>query len=95
MKKSARTKATVNTRRTVAVCIGDAGTLVGELTYVKQGARENSTFAYAPAWLARPDRFTVSPDLDLTPDYQRRRAPTAQDSVFHHALADTVPDTCR
>ena len=93
MKKPASTKAAVNARRTMAVCIGNAGTLVGELTYVRQGARENTTFAYDPAWLARPDRFTVSPDLDLTPDYQRRRAPTAQDSVFHHALADTVPDT--
>lgn len=92
MKKSASTKESVNIRHTVAVCIGNAGALVGELTYVKQGARENTTFAYAPAWLAHPDRFTVSPDLDLTPDYQRRRAPTAQDSVFHNALADTVPD---
>jgi serine/threonine-protein kinase HipA len=93
MKKPAtRPKESVNIRHTVAVCIGNAGALVGELAYVKQGARENTTFAYAPAWLARLDRFTVSPDLDLTPDYQRRRAPTAQDSVFHHALADTVPD---
>ena len=93
MKKPASTKAAVNIRHAVAVCIGDAGTLVGELTYVKQGARENATFAYHPTWLARPDRFTVSPDLDLTPDYQRRRAPTVQDPVFHLALADTVPDT--
>ena len=93
MKKLASTKEAVNIRHTVAVCIGNAGTRVGELTYVKQGVRENTTFAYDSAWLARPDRFTVSPDLDLTPDYQRRRAPTAQDSVFHHALADTAPDT--
>ena len=92
MKKPASTKEAVNIRHTVAVCIGNAGTLVGELTFVKQGARENTTFAYDPAWLARPGRFTVSPDLDLTPDYQRRRAPSAQDSVFHHALADTAPD---
>ena len=92
MKKPSSTKDTVNVRRSVTVCLGNAGTLVGELTYVKQGARENTTFAYAPEWLSRPDRFTVSPDLDLTPDYQRRRAPTTQDSVFHHAFADTAPD---
>lgn len=92
MKTPAARKDAVNIRRNLTVCIGNAGTLVGELTYVKQGARENTTFAYDPTWLARTDRFTVSPDLDLTPDYQRRRAPTAQDSVFHYALADTAPD---
>lgn len=93
MKTLSRKKEAVNIRHAVTVCIGNAGIPVGELTYVKQGTRENTTFAYDPAWLARPDRFTISPDLDLTPDYQRRRAPTAQDSAFHHALADTAPDT--
>jgi len=93
VKKPAGTRKPVNTRRIVTVCIGSAGTLVGELAYLKQGVRENTTFAYDPAWLARPDRFTISPDLDLTADHQRRRAPTVQDSVFHHAFADTAPDT--
>lgn len=92
MNKAAAIKQAVNIRQTVALCIGNAGTLVGELIYVKQGARENTAVAYAPAWLVHPDRFAVSPDLDLTSDYQRRRAPTRQDSVFHFALADTVPD---
>jgi serine/threonine-protein kinase HipA len=93
VKKPAGTKHAVNTHRTVAVCIGSAGTLIGELEYLKQGARENTTFAYEPTWLARPDRFTISPDLDLTADHQRRRAPKAEDSVFHYAFADTAPDT--
>lgn len=94
MKKHPGAKSgTANIQQTVSVCIGKAGALVGELTFVKQGARENTAFAYGPEWLARPDRFKVSPDLDLTTGYQRRRAPSPQDSVFHFALADTVPDT--
>jgi serine/threonine-protein kinase HipA len=82
----------VNIRRVVKVELGNASTVVGELTYVKQGARENSSFAYDRAWLASPDRFAISPDLELTPDHQRRRAAGPQDAVFHHALADTMPD---
>lgn len=86
-------KEAVNTQRTVDVCIGNAAALVGKLTYVKQGTRENTSFAYDGTWLSQAGRFALSPDLDLTPDFQRRRAPTPQDSVFHHALADTAPDT--
>ncbi len=92
MRRPAGVKGAVNIRRTLDVCIGNVGTRLGELVYVKQGARENAAFAYDPAWLARDGRFTISPDLELTPAYQRRRAPTPQDSVFHHALADTAPD---
>jgi serine/threonine-protein kinase HipA len=92
VKKPAGTRESLNVRRTVSVCIGGAGTLVGELAYIRQGAREHASFAYDSAWLARPNRFTVSSDLDLCADPQRRRAPTAQDSVFHHAFADTAPD---
>ena len=82
----------VNIRRVVKVELGNAGTPVGELTYVKQGARENTSFAYDRAWLASPGRFAISPDLELTPEHQRRRAAGPQDAVFHHALADTMPD---
>jgi hypothetical protein len=35
-----------NIRRVVKVALGNAGTAVGELTCVKQGARENTSFAY-------------------------------------------------
>jgi serine/threonine-protein kinase HipA len=79
-------------REQVEVGIGQAGTPVGRLTYVQQGQRENTAFAYDPTWLARPDRFKVSPDLELTADYQQRKAPSASDSPFHFALADTAPD---
>lgn len=92
MKLAASAKATVNIRQNVDVCIGNQGTLVGSVAYVRQGARENTAFAYDASWLARPDRFAVSPDLGLAPGHQRRRAPTAQDSPFHHAFADTAPD---
>lgn len=79
-------------RQQVEVCMGQAGTPVGRLTYVKQGQRENTAFAYAPTWLTSPERFKVSPDLELTADYQQRKAPSPGDSPFHFALADTAPD---
>ena len=81
----------VNIRRVVRVELGNAGTSVGELTYVKQGARENTSFAYDRAWLASPDRFAISPDLELTPDHQRRRAAGPQEAVFHHASFPVWP----
>jgi serine/threonine-protein kinase HipA len=85
-------KASVNIRQHVDVCIGHAGTPVGSLTYVQQGQRENTSFAYAASWLANPERFQISPDLALTTDYQQRKAPSKNDSPFHYALADTAPD---
>lgn len=80
------------TKQEVGVCIGQAAIPVGTMTYVKQGAREHTTFAYASGWLNNPDRFEISPDLALTPDNQFRRAPSRDDSVFPFALADTEPD---
>lgn len=79
-------------KQQVAVCIGKAGQSVGQLTYVKEGAREYSAFAYDGTWLSDPARFAVSPDLALISGHQARRAPTKDDSCFHHALADTEPD---
>jgi len=79
-------------KQQVAVCIGKAGQTVGQLSYVKEGAREYSAFAYDNAWLSDPARFEVSPDLALVSGQQVRRAPSKIDSCFHHALADTEPD---
>lgn len=50
---------------------------IGQLTYVKDGAREYSSFAYDNPWLASPDRFEVSPDLPLVAGHLVRRATTA------------------
>jgi serine/threonine-protein kinase HipA len=79
-------------RRQVTVCIGEAGVPVGTLTFVQQGRREHSAFAYGQPWLAHPTRFSVSADLPLVPGYQPHKAPGRHDSVFHGALADTAPD---
>jgi len=79
-------------KQQVAVCIGKAGQTVGQLSYVKEGAREYSAFAYDNAWLSDPACFEVSPDLALVSGQQVRRAPSKIDSCFHHALADTEPD---
>jgi len=81
----------------VDVCIGKSGQPVGQLTYVKDGAREYSAFVYYNAWLTRPERFEVSSDLPLVDGHMTRRAPSKEDSCFHFALADTEPDAwgCR
>ena len=81
-----------NARQQVDVCIGKAGTLVGRLSYAKQGQRENSSFAYDAGWLGNANRLEVSPDLPLLLGHQTRRAPSKSDSVFHFALADSAPD---
>lgn len=80
------------TRRQVQLCIGKAGLPVGSLAYVRQGRRENSAIVYDESWLANPERFNVSADLQLTLGYQTHKAASPHDSVFHGALADTAPD---
>lgn len=79
-------------KQQVTVCIGKTGQIVGQLTYVKEGSREYSAFAYDNTWLSDPARFEVSPDLALVTGHQSRRAPSRDDSCFHLALADTEPD---
>ncbi len=85
-------KTSLNIRQQVQVCLGKESIVIGDLTYVKQGQRENTAFAYRREWLAAPDSFSLSPDLPLTPDYQQRKAASKHDSPFHFALADTAPD---
>ena len=66
--------------------------MVGELIFIQQGRREFSQFHYAASWLADPNHFEISPDLPLVAGFQTRKAPSAHDSVFHFAMADTTPD---
>lgn len=81
-----------NQRTSLQAHLGAGGTLVGELSFIRQGRRELSQFQYAASWLADANRFELSPDLPLVAGYQTRKAPSAHDSVFHLAIADTVPD---
>ncbi|REG50317.1 serine/threonine-protein kinase HipA [Paraburkholderia sp. BL6669N2] len=76
----------------VRVALGQAALPVGALTFNKDGARENSSFAYHEAWLQSTDRFEISPDLQLVYGQQFRKAPSRDDSIFHFAFADTEPD---
>ncbi len=80
------------TRQQVQVCIGKAGLPLGSLVYVQQGRREHCSFAYDQTWLAHPERFNVSTDLELMPGHQPHKALSPYDSVFHGAIADTAPD---
>jgi serine/threonine-protein kinase HipA len=80
------------TKETLAVCIGAQGVLVGEFIYVKDGSREYSSFSFGEEWLRSPNRFSVSPELELIAGHQVCKAPTKYDSCFFHALADTEPD---
>ncbi len=86
-------KVTASTKVTLDVCVGKAGVRSGELVYVKDGAREFSSFGYTDEWLASATRFEISPDLPLHSGRQLRRAPTKDDSRFFLALGDTEPDT--
>lgn len=79
-------------RQQVQLCIGKSGLAVGSLVYVRQGRRENTTFAYDESWLASAARFNVSADLQLMPGYQPHKAASVHDSVFHGSIADTAPD---
>ena len=74
------------------VCIGQSGLDVGQLIYVKAGVREYTSFLYVDDWLTRPDRFTVSPELQLIREHQLRKAPSKDDTCFFLALGDTEPD---
>lgn len=74
------------------ICIGKAGLHSGKLTYVKDGPREFTQFAYREEWLAGPSFFDISPDLARTAGYQIRKPPTKDDSCFFLAMADTEPD---
>lgn len=87
------TRSSAGSRTQCQVCLGQSGVLVGQLVYVKEGAREYSALAYDATWLAREDRFGVSPDLELIEGYQAHKAASRDDSVFHFALADTEPDS--
>ena len=79
-------------RQQMQLCLGNAGTVVGALVYVRQGQRENCAFAYEQSWLENPKRFSVSADLQLIRGYQSHKAASPHDSVFHGAIADTAPD---
>ena len=65
---------------------------IGSLVYVRHARREHSAVAYDETWLADPQRFNVSADLQLAPGYQFHKAASPHDSVFHGAVADTAPD---
>jgi serine/threonine-protein kinase HipA len=75
--------------RTLQVFIGDR--LAGTLRFEAQGARQRTVFQFGAEWLARPDRFTFDPALQLVTGPQFRR-PTGENSVFPSAIADTEPD---
>ncbi|HSW18498.1 MAG TPA: type II toxin-antitoxin system HipA family toxin [Ramlibacter sp.] len=81
-----------NQRKSLRIHLGATGAAVGELIFIQQGRREFSQFQYAASWLADPNRFEISPDLPLVAGFQTRKAPSAHDSVFHLAIADTAPD---
>ncbi len=79
-------------RTQLDVFLGKTEMRVGQVTYVKDGQREFSQFAYSDSWLTDPQSFDVSPDLNRQPGYQLRKPPTQNDTCFFLAMADTEPD---
>jgi serine/threonine-protein kinase HipA len=78
-------------KRTLQVCLGNQGGVVGTLHYDQQGARAHAAFAYDEDWLSNVDRFALEPNLPLVSGPQFHR-PAAGGSVFPAAIADTEPD---
>lgn len=74
------------------ICLGAAGIVIGQLSYEQSGAREHSSFVYAPDWLGDANRFNVSPDLSLLEGHQYHKKAATNDSAFHAAIADTEAD---
>ncbi len=84
-----------NSRSTVELRLGAEGVPLGELSFVQQGRRQFSVFAYQTSWLGNPKRFEISPDLPLHAGFQSHKAHEDGkygDAVFHAAIADTAPD---
>lgn len=79
-------------QKNTSVCLGDQGKVIGLLNFTKSGVREYSAFSYARTWLESRDRFSFSPDLELTDGYQYHKAQAKGESVFHLGIADTEPD---
>lgn len=75
------------------ICLGKSDIHTGVLHYSKDGSREFTQFAYKDTWLSDAQFFDISPDLQRTPGYQLRKAPTKEDTLFFLALGDTEPDT--
>lgn len=82
-------------KRSVNVCLGEAGTPVGSLNFDATGQRQSVAFAYASTWLADPARFALSPDLPLVSGYQYRANKVNRatgESTFFACFADSEPD---
>ena len=82
----------VTHRTQLDVFLGKAEKPLGRLIFVKDGQREFSQFTYSDEWLADPQFFDVSPDLQHQSGYQLRKPPNKNDPCFFLALADTEPD---
>lgn len=71
----------------VIVQIGGENVFVGRL-WSQRGVTESATFAYDPAYLARPDAYQLDPSLDLVAGQQQ----TAANAKIFGAFSDSAPD---
>ncbi|MBW7933306.1 MAG: type II toxin-antitoxin system HipA family toxin [Gemmatimonadaceae bacterium] len=78
-------------KRTLDVCLGNAGVRIGVLRHELDGAREHASFAYDEAWRTTADAFPLDPTLPLVAGPQFHRQERGG-SLFHLAIADTEPD---
>jgi serine/threonine-protein kinase HipA len=79
-------------KRTIGVCVGEAGRRVGTLRFDSQGARQSAAFEYDREWLAASHRFALEPGLPLLTGAQFHKPSSRDASIFHGAIADTEPD---
>jgi serine/threonine-protein kinase HipA len=77
-----------DTATEVVVQIGAEGALAGRLWSHRRGSSESATFAYDPAYLARPDAYQLDPALDLVAGQQQ----TPASLKLFGAFSDSAPD---
>jgi serine/threonine-protein kinase HipA len=73
-------------REQIDVCLGQVAIPIGQLTYVRQGQRENTTFAYSEQWLNDPQRFEILRRRSST-----RNSRSQGDCFVHEARPPRAP----
>lgn len=80
-------------KRKLEICLGDAGTPVGELMFESQGSREFGNFRYSDSWLGRENAFPLAPSMPLGTSTFFFRPEGNRGTALPPPLADTAPDS--
>lgn len=80
-------------KRRVPVVLGEDRIPVGLLVFEARGAKQGSAFRYADSWLARSNRFALSPQLPLTSGWSHHwSAGKETHAALPGPVSDCAPD---